>query len=86
VGLVVGEAIHALAPGQTLLGLLGDDGERLAAAAELAAHEPHAVVDLADVRLLPPIPRPPSIRDFMTFRQHVEAMTSAWGEPFPEEF
>ncbi len=86
VGLVVDDAVNALPPGPTLLGLLGDDGERLRDAGERARREPDAVFDLADVRLLPPIPRPPSIRDFMTFRQHVEAMTSASGEEFPEEF
>ncbi len=31
-GLVVDSAVHALPAGETLLGLLGDDGERLAAA------------------------------------------------------
>jgi 2-keto-4-pentenoate hydratase/2-oxohepta-3-ene-1,7-dioic acid hydratase in catechol pathway len=86
VGLVLGDTVNALEPGATLLGLLGDDGERLNEAAERAKHDPDGVFALPDVRLLPPIPRPPSIRDFMTFRQHVEAMTSAWGEEFPEEF
>ncbi len=86
VGVVLGDAVSALPQGTTLLGLLGDDGERLNDAGTRARQDPDAVFDLADVRLLPPIPRPPSIRDFMTFRQHVEAMTTAWGEAFPEEF
>jgi 2-keto-4-pentenoate hydratase/2-oxohepta-3-ene-1,7-dioic acid hydratase in catechol pathway len=86
VGIVVGDSIRALSPGATLLGLLGDDGERLAAAGDEAMRDPDTVVAVDDVRLLAPIPRPPSVRDFMTFRQHVEAMTMAWDDPFPELF
>ncbi len=33
--------------------------------------EPHVTVSLADVDLLAPIPRPPSLRDAMTFEAHV---------------
>src|SRR5438477_12184544 len=54
-----------------LLDLLGDDGERLARAAERARADPVAVVPLAAARLRPPIPRPPAIRDFYAFEQHV---------------
>jgi 2-keto-4-pentenoate hydratase/2-oxohepta-3-ene-1,7-dioic acid hydratase in catechol pathway len=73
VGLLVGEHLYGLAPGLTLLDLLGDDGERLARAGERARREPHEVVALADVRLRAPIPRPPTVRDFFSFEQHVRA-------------
>ncbi|MEO7745102.1 MAG: hydroxylase, partial [Actinomycetota bacterium] len=56
--------IHALAPGLRLVDLLGD----LVAA---GASTPSEVFATADVRLLPPVPAPPSVRDFMTFEQHV---------------
>jgi 2-keto-4-pentenoate hydratase/2-oxohepta-3-ene-1,7-dioic acid hydratase in catechol pathway len=71
VGLVAGETIRALEPGRRLLDLLGDDGERLAEAADRAGRDPADVYDLSVVRLLPPIPVPPSVRDFYAFEQHV---------------
>jgi 2-keto-4-pentenoate hydratase/2-oxohepta-3-ene-1,7-dioic acid hydratase in catechol pathway len=71
VGVVVGEALHALPPGTTLRGLLGDDGERLAAAGEQAQRDPHDVTPLAEVRLRAPIPDPTTVRDFYAFEQHV---------------
>jgi 2-keto-4-pentenoate hydratase/2-oxohepta-3-ene-1,7-dioic acid hydratase in catechol pathway len=71
VGLVVEEQVYGLPAVSSLLDLLGDDGERLARAGEQARAEPAEVVALADVRLRPPIPRPPSVRDFYAFEQHV---------------
>jgi 2-keto-4-pentenoate hydratase/2-oxohepta-3-ene-1,7-dioic acid hydratase in catechol pathway len=62
-----------------LIDLLGDDGERLAAAAELAMTDPFEVTPESAVRLLPPIPRPPSIRDFMAFEEHVRTSSQALG-------
>ena len=72
VGLVVGDAVHGLEPGLTLLQLLGDDGERLALAGERAVAEPSEVHPRAEVRLLAPLPQPPTIRDFYAFEQHVK--------------
>jgi 2-keto-4-pentenoate hydratase/2-oxohepta-3-ene-1,7-dioic acid hydratase in catechol pathway len=70
-GLVIDDRIHACAPGTTLLGLLGDDGERLAAAGDAARRDPREVLALDAVRLRAPIPRPPTVRDFYAFEQHV---------------
>jgi 2-keto-4-pentenoate hydratase/2-oxohepta-3-ene-1,7-dioic acid hydratase in catechol pathway len=72
VGLVVDSTVHALAEGATLVGLLGDDGERLAAAGETALRDPADVVSLADITLRAPIPTPPTVRDFYAFEQHVK--------------
>ncbi len=72
VGLVVDADVHALPRGETLLGLLGDDGERLAAAGERAHRDPADVVALADVMLRAPVPLPPTVRDFYAFEQHVK--------------
>jgi 2-keto-4-pentenoate hydratase/2-oxohepta-3-ene-1,7-dioic acid hydratase in catechol pathway len=71
VGLLVDDAVHGLEPGLTLQQLLGDDGERLARAAERARAEPDDVHRVADVQLLAPIPAPPAVRDFYAFEQHV---------------
>jgi 2-keto-4-pentenoate hydratase/2-oxohepta-3-ene-1,7-dioic acid hydratase in catechol pathway len=70
-GIVVGDDLHAIESGTRLLDLLGDDGERLAAAADRALADPAAVLPLASVKLRPPVPRPPSVRDFYAFEQHV---------------
>jgi 2-keto-4-pentenoate hydratase/2-oxohepta-3-ene-1,7-dioic acid hydratase in catechol pathway len=70
-GVVAGDRLHLMPPGITLPGLLGDDGERLARAGEGALADPADVKRLDSVRLLPPIPVPPSLRDFYAFEQHV---------------
>jgi 2-keto-4-pentenoate hydratase/2-oxohepta-3-ene-1,7-dioic acid hydratase in catechol pathway len=72
-GLVVGDDVHALEPGVSLVDLLGDDGERLAAAGERAGRDPAAVAQLESVRLRPPL-RPPVVRDHYAFEDHVR-----WG-------
>src|SRR5947208_6592693 len=70
-GLVVDGRILALPQGTRLIDLLGDGGERLAAAAERTTQGPAEVMSLEDVSPLPLIPRPPSVRDFYAFEQHV---------------
>lgn len=63
----------------SLTELLGDDGERLREAGEAALRSPAEVADPATVELLAPIPRPPSIRDFMAFEEHVVTASEAIG-------
>jgi 2-keto-4-pentenoate hydratase/2-oxohepta-3-ene-1,7-dioic acid hydratase in catechol pathway len=70
-GLLVDGRIHASAPGVTLLGLLGDDGARLAAEGDALRHDPGDVFELDAVQLHAPIPTPPTVRDFYAFEQHV---------------
>jgi 2-keto-4-pentenoate hydratase/2-oxohepta-3-ene-1,7-dioic acid hydratase in catechol pathway len=72
VGLVIDEQVHALADGTTLLGLFGDDGDRLASAAQTARDHPAEVLSLDSVVLRAPIPLPPTVRDFYAFEQHVK--------------
>ncbi len=79
VGLVVDSTVHALAEGVTLIGLLGDDGERLATAGETALRDPAEVVSVADVTLRAPIPTPPTVRDFYAFEQHVKTARKGRG-------
>lgn len=69
--LVVDDRVHVCAPETTLLSLLGDDGELLAAAADTVRRDPHNVVNLDVVHLRAPIPRPTTVRDFYAFEQHV---------------
>lgn len=70
VGLVEAGTVHLVPAPTTLIDLLGDDGTRLRAAAEVA-RESSETIELADARLMAPIPRPPSVRDFMAFEAHV---------------
>jgi 2-keto-4-pentenoate hydratase/2-oxohepta-3-ene-1,7-dioic acid hydratase in catechol pathway len=60
--------IHPLPPGRRLVDLLDGD---LLALGRAALDDPADALDPASVRLLPPVPAPPSVRDFMTFEQHV---------------
>jgi len=72
-GVVVDEEVRALAPGVSLVDLLGDDGERLTQAGERAMADPADVVRLDQVRLRPPL-KPPVFRDHYAFEEHVR-----WG-------
>jgi len=79
VALVDGGSLRA-APGvERLVDLLGDDGQKLADAADRATRDPLEVVPIADVRLRAPVPAPPSIRDFMAFEEHVRNCRGATG-------
>ena len=82
------DQVHALPAGVTLLSLLGDDGERLHEAGAAALRDPSAVHPLDSVRLRAPIPNPPTVRDFMTFEQHVEGVARlvAPDEPVPDQW
>ncbi|MDT0274978.1 fumarylacetoacetate hydrolase family protein [Blastococcus goldschmidtiae] len=71
VGLLEDGEIHGLRSPARLVDLLGDDGERLARAAEEARRDPAEVVPLGTASLRAPVPVPPSIRDFMAFEEHV---------------
>lgn len=61
-------SIHAAPAGRRLVDLFADG---LAAAGRAALQSPSGVFEAASVRVLPPVPAPPSVRDFMTFEQHV---------------
>ncbi len=71
VGLIVDDRIHALEPGAKLLDLLEDEGRKLAGFADMSSRDPFEVFELSAVALLPPVSRPPSVRDFYAFEQHV---------------
>lgn len=80
-GLLDGDKVHGLAAGTTLISLLGDSGERLAAAGETARTDPAEVRPLDAVRLLAPIPRPPAVRDALCFLDHLRGCYRALGRP-----
>jgi len=76
VGLVADDVVHALPEGTSVVELLAAVPEQREAAAMQAARSP--AVRLDEVRLQPPL-RPPSIRDFVTFEQHVEGVVKNQG-------
>jgi 2-keto-4-pentenoate hydratase/2-oxohepta-3-ene-1,7-dioic acid hydratase in catechol pathway len=71
VGVVNGVDVHALAEGTRLIDLLPGGREGLHAAGEAASADPADVVSLDSLNLLAPVPRPPSVRDFYAFEEHV---------------
>lgn len=50
------------------------------------ARIPRTMKRLSDVRIRPPIPRPPIIRDFYAFEDHVRAARARRGLQMPEEW
>ncbi|MFS3130545.1 fumarylacetoacetate hydrolase family protein [Nocardioides sp. Bht2] len=82
--LIDDDSISALPLGTTLLGLLESD--ELTSAGAQAIEQPAEVVPLTEVTLLPPIPRPPSFRDFMSFEEHLLNSAKAMGVPVPQRW
>src|SRR5436305_9999721 len=58
VGLLHEGRIHGLAGGGRLVDLLGDDGQRMAEAADRARNDPAEVVSESGARFLAPVPYP----------------------------
>jgi 2-keto-4-pentenoate hydratase/2-oxohepta-3-ene-1,7-dioic acid hydratase in catechol pathway len=75
--LVVDDTLRALPHPQTLLSILRDGTVEEAGRTALA--NPWEVVPYAPEALLAPIPTPPSIRDFMSFENHVVTSMAALG-------
>ncbi|MCI2240425.1 fumarylacetoacetate hydrolase family protein [Paenibacillus sp. TRM 82003] len=69
------EVLHALRAGTTVLDLAGAGHDAAREAADWAVRSSPAV-PVADVRLLPPL-TPPSVRDFVTFEEHVEGVVQS---------
>lgn len=72
--------IHAMAAGRRLVDLIADGPEALAVYGQEAIDQPAEVLHTDNVRLLPPVPAPPSVRDFMTFEQHIAGAVLARGQ------
>jgi 2-keto-4-pentenoate hydratase/2-oxohepta-3-ene-1,7-dioic acid hydratase in catechol pathway len=86
IGPVLDETLFALRPGMRLVDLIKDGQESLLEVGEAAIHSPISTHKLTDVRLRPPIPNPPSIRDFASFREHIEVGMGNLGVQLPEEW
>lgn len=83
-GLLQDGAVLAPDATATLLDLIEADGG-LPAAAAAAERAPAEVVAATGLRLLAPIPRPPAVRDFLAFEEHLANAAKALGiENLPE--
>ena len=80
-GVVVGDSLHPLPVGVTVVDLIAQDA--LHDAGTMAERAP--AVPLESVRLLPPL-TPPSIRDFVTFEEHVEGIARRFGDEIVPEW
>jgi 2-keto-4-pentenoate hydratase/2-oxohepta-3-ene-1,7-dioic acid hydratase in catechol pathway/glyoxylase-like metal-dependent hydrolase (beta-lactamase superfamily II) len=78
-GVLSGDAIHAMPPGVSLLDLVSRSADGLREAGEEALRSAAEVVPLGDVKLLAPIPRPPSIRDSLCFLDHMRNCQAVMG-------
>jgi 2-keto-4-pentenoate hydratase/2-oxohepta-3-ene-1,7-dioic acid hydratase in catechol pathway len=76
------EAHILLTVEETLLELLQSDTP-LDAHAARARSNPWDVVPLGGASLVAPVPRPPSVRDFMAFEQHLVNCSAAMGTSVP---
>ncbi|MEV8376394.1 fumarylacetoacetate hydrolase family protein [Kribbella sp. NPDC056861] len=72
--------LHALRGERQLIDLIGSPEALTEAAREVGA-DPLEVVSADTARLLAPIPRPPSVRDFMAFENHYVTSMNALGLP-----
>ncbi|MEV4244547.1 fumarylacetoacetate hydrolase family protein [Streptosporangium canum] len=81
VGVIGEDRIHPVAPGVSLIELIGRGTDELGAAGEAALSSAARTVPLAEARLRPPIPRPPSVRDCLCFLDHMRNCRQATGSP-----
>src|ERR1700757_1319983 len=79
VGVLAGDAIHAMPPGVTLLDLVSRGADGLRKAGEEALRASVETARLGDVSLLAPTPRPPSIRDSLCFLDHMRNCQAVLG-------
>jgi 2-keto-4-pentenoate hydratase/2-oxohepta-3-ene-1,7-dioic acid hydratase in catechol pathway/glyoxylase-like metal-dependent hydrolase (beta-lactamase superfamily II) len=78
-GVLSDDVIHAMPAGVTLLELIGRGGDGLRHAGERVLRSPSSVARLDEVTLLAPIPHPPSIRDSLSFLEHMRNVQEAMG-------
>src|SRR3989475_13311476 len=83
IGVVRGDEIYAMAAGPRLIDLLGDAGERLAAARAQTPARPPRGARGGRVRPVPPVARPPAGRAFLTFPPPTQGVRGAPGAGLP---
>jgi 2-keto-4-pentenoate hydratase/2-oxohepta-3-ene-1,7-dioic acid hydratase in catechol pathway/glyoxylase-like metal-dependent hydrolase (beta-lactamase superfamily II) len=79
VGVVTDESIYSLPVGTRLIDLVARGPDGLRAASDEALRHPSEVVRVDEVQLRAPIPNPPSIRDSLSFLDHMRNCQQAMG-------
>ena len=79
IGIVEDGVVFATPARRDLLTLVAQGAERLVEQGEDLRRRPAERFALDAVRLLPPVPRPPAIRDFYAFEEHVRTARAARG-------
>ncbi|WP_037841876.1 fumarylacetoacetate hydrolase family protein [Streptomyces sp. NRRL F-5126] len=79
VGVLDGGRLHGSAGPARLIDLLGLPGDGMARAGHLLLGDPGEVLPAGEVVPCAPVPVPPSIRDFMSFENHVVTAYGALG-------
>ena len=79
VGVVTDEFIYSLPAGTRLIDLVARGPDGLRAASDEALRHPSEVVRVDEVQLRAPIPTPPSIRDSLSFLDHMRNCQQAMG-------
>jgi 2-keto-4-pentenoate hydratase/2-oxohepta-3-ene-1,7-dioic acid hydratase in catechol pathway/glyoxylase-like metal-dependent hydrolase (beta-lactamase superfamily II) len=79
VGVVTDESIYSLPAGTRLIDLVARGPDGLRAASDEALRHPSEVVRVDEVQLRAPIPTPPSIRDSLSFLDHMRNCQRAMG-------
>ena len=69
-GVVQGESVCGATPELSIIDALGLGADGMSQLAQAIISVPDEVVALSSVKLLAPVPVPPSIRDFMAFEDH----------------
>lgn len=73
--------LHGLRDVSTLVELWGDDADRgMEQGARSALENPLEVLPESEAVFRAPVPRPPSVRDFMAFEEHVRTSSEALGQ------
>lgn len=78
-GIVDGDTVLGLRAGVSLLSILNSGDDALAEAGASARRSPDETRPLNRVTLLPPLPRPPSVRDGLCFLDHLRGCYRALG-------
>ena len=82
-GVLDGEVVVALPAATSVLSLLQTHPDALAEAGSQALDGDGLRLPLPEVHLLPPVTQPPTIRDFMTYEQHIAPGYAARGAEIP---
>ncbi len=86
VGVVSDGQIFALAPDLKLIDIIAGGQDNVQQYGLEALRSAVEIFQLADIRLRPPIPNPPSIRDFSSFHEHLSVALRNGGGSLSDEW